>query len=1050
MPRKTVSPSQSIKKKVAIKTATKKSPNNNGLKIKRHFTTAEDGPYAGITWERRSSSITEPDGTVVFELNDIEVPSSWSQLAVDILASKYIRKAGVPKTGHEVSARQVVERIATTVRGYADSINAFASPADSQAFEDELIHLLINQKAAFNSPVWFNLGLYHSYNITNGSGGNYYWDTDTQAIEVTTNNYEHPQCSACFIQSVDDDLTSIFSLVNKEARLFKFGSGTGTNFSRLRGKGEKLSGGGSSSGAMSFLEVLDRAAGSIKSGGTTRRAAKMAIMDVDHPEIEVFINWKVNEEKKVAAMVAAGYSSDFNGEAYHTVSGQNSNNSVRVTDEFMEAVRKDKDWELRARTTGEVMKTIKARDLMNQISFAAWACADPGLQFDTTINSWHTAADTDRIYASNPCSEFMFLDDTACNLASLNLMKFVKEDGKLDVKSYVEANRIIFMAQEFMVDLSSYPGEEIAKNSHAYRPLGLGYANLGTMLMCQGLPYDSDGGRATAAAVTSIMNATGYRTSAEIASVIGTYPAYEKNKKSMAKVMEKHRKAAQMLDDSLTPDYLAKAARSLSDEMVELGQKYGYRNAQATVLAPTGTIGLLMDCDTTGVEPEFSLVKWKKLVGGGMFKIVNKSITKALELLGYNELETKEIIDYILGKGTLDDAPHISPSDLLKLGFSEDQIKAASDYVSSYKTLDDYTPEVNPASLKAVGLTDEQIEAAQVYISGAQTVEGSPILKEEHYAVFDCANRCGTGERYIEPMGHVRMMAAVQPFLSGAISKTVNMPNETTVEEVENIYMESWKLGLKAIALYRDGCKLSQPLNSKKSKKDVVEAEDSVEALEEVVINTNQGVAWGSRRYLPQKRRGFTLKSEIGGQEIYLRTGEYENGELGEIFISGFKEGATMRSLLDSFAVAISIGLQHGVPLENYVNKFTFTRFEPSGMTNHPNIKTATSLVDFIFRVLGMEYLGRTDFAHVPPTPDQLGVPSILTDTPETSDQIVSTPEVSTPSPISNDPVAMNALDKQLSDMMGDAPLCNLCGHITVRNGSCYKCLSCGNSMGCS
>jgi ribonucleoside-diphosphate reductase alpha chain len=996
---------------------------STGLRIQRRY--ALEGKTANdvldeLEYEKRSCVIAEPDGKVVFQLKDVEVPKNWSQLATDIIASKYFRKAGVPGTGNEVSARQVVTRIAHTITLAGLSLSYFGSDEDAQAFDAELTHLLISQKGAFNSPVWFNCGLYHKYGIT-GTGGNWYWDFETQTVKQTSGAYARPQCSACFIQSIRDDLMSIFDLVKSEARLFKYGSGTGTNFSPLRSRYEKLSGGGTSSGLMSFLRVFDRAAGSLKSGGTTRRAAKMVCLDIDHPEIIEFINWKVNEEKKVKALVAAGYPADFNGEAYHTVAGQNSNNSVRIPDEFMQAYLTGGKWKTRFRMNGDVHKEYEARDLMRQIAQAAWACADPGVQFDTIINDWHTVPNSGRINASNPCSEYMHLDDTACNLASINLMKFLNEDGSFDIEGYRHACRIFFIAQEILVDFSSYPTKSIAQNSHDYRPLGLGYANLGTLLMVMGVPYDSEKGRAIGAAMTAIMTGHAYRVSAEMAAVKGPFDGYPQNREPMLRVMNKHRDAAYKIDVRYCPSDLLKAARDDWDAAVELGEQYGYRNAQATVLAPTGTIGLLMDCDTTGVEPDFALVKFKKLAGGGYFRIINTSVPMALQRIGYTEDEIEDIQAYVLGRSTLEGTPHVNPAALKQLGLNDDQIKEAKEAVEKSHSLDEWTPHINPKALKDKGLTAAQVNEAMIYVGGAQTIEGAPHIKEEHLAVFDCANKCGIGKRFIDPMGHIKMMAAVQPFLSGSLSKTVNLPAEITVEDIEKTYVESWKLGLKAVAVYRDGCKLSQPLNS--ATKLEQEATPVASALRE----------------LPVKRTGRIIDSLVGGHRVIVRTGEFADGTLGEVSIDMHKEGATMRSLMNCLAQAVSTGLQHGVPLEKFVDAFTFTRFEPNGMTTHPNIKTSTSIVDFVFRVLGLEYLGRTDFVHVKPEKPPAETPKA-----ESAASLLATPK---PAQIVK---AANAVESQLSSLMGDAPPCNLCGHITVRNASCYKCLNCGNSLGCS
>ncbi len=1003
---------------------------SRGVKISRKFTTQGVPALDSIKYEKRVSKITEPDGKIVFEMKNVEVPVSWSQLATDIIAQKYFRKAGV-NGGSETSAKQVVYRVAHTIRQFGEDKGYFASKEDADTFEEELSFICITQRGAFNSPVWFNCGL-ALYGIK-GDSGNYAWDFASKTVVEIENAYDRPQCSACFIQKVEDSLMGIFELAKNEARLFKYGSGTGSNFSKIRAKQENLSGGGISSGLMSFLEVLDKGAGAIKSGGTTRRAAKMVTLDIDHPEIRDFINWKVDAEKKAKALIDAGYDGDWRGEAYRTVSGQNSNNSVRVTDEFMEKVEKGGKFWTKFRTTGENYEEMDAQELFDDICKAAWSCADPGLQFDTTINKWHTSSNTDRINGSNPCSEYMFLDDTACNLSSINLMKFLREDGSFDIAGYRHTARILFLAQEILVDLSSYPTPTIAKNSHDFRPLGLGYANLGTLLMMMGVPYDSDRGRSIAAALTAIMHLHAFGVSAEIASVMGAFEGYELNKEPMTKVMKMHRDAAYKIDQNLCPKELFEAACEDGDLAVELGKKYGFRNAQATVLAPTGTIGLLMDCDTTGIEPEFSIVKWKKLAGGGHFKIINKSIPECLQRIGYSQEQITEIIDYVLGHTNLEKAPHINPAELNKLGFTDTQIEEALAHIQKAKSLDEWTPHLNPKNLELKGLNKAQIAEAKLYIEGAQTMEGAPYLKEEHTAIFDCANKCGNGSRYIAPMGHVKMMGATQPFLSGAISKTVNLPKESTYEDIKKTYLESWKLGLKAIALYRDGSKHSQPLSNKSSSK-----AGEVAALPEGAILRGNKVA------LPAKRNGLTIETSIGGQKIYLRTGEYNDGTLGEIFIDSFKEGASYRSLVNCFAVAVSIGLQYGVPLEKYVDSFTFTRFDPSGFTSHPNIRTCTSIVDFIFRVLGMEYLGRTDFVHVQPETTQIAENAIGGKIKEAmmNEAVASMPEVAES--------ASNSAANQLSSMMGDAPACTTCGHITVRNASCYKCLNCGSSMGCS
>lgn len=1041
-----------------------------GVIIQRMFSKAGIEPLDEVKYDRRTSVITEPDGTVVFEMKDIEVPESWTQLATDIIVSKYFRKAGVPKTGSEKSARQVVYRISHTLRVVGEQLGYFLSKEGADTFEGELSFMLINQYGAFNSPVWFNCGLYQQYGIK-GSGGNYAWDFDKNDAATTEDSYSRPQCSACFIQSVDDDLMSIFELAKNEAKLFKFGSGTGTNFSKIRGKQEKLSGGGKSSGLMSFLEVLDKGAGATKSGGTTRRAAKMVCLNMDHPEIVDFINWKVKEERKVKALIEAGYPSDFNGEAYHTVSGQNSNNSVRLPDKFMKSVEEGAKWQTTFRTTGEVCEEYGARDLMQQICKAAWACADPGVQFDDTINNWHTCANTDRIYASNPCSEYMFLDNTACNLASINLMKFLDEDGTFDVEAFRHACKIFTTAQEIVVDFASYPTKIIGKNSHIYRTLGLGYANLGTLLMVKGIPYDSEEGRQLAAGITALMCGEAYLTSAEIASVKGAFGDFEKNREPMLKVISMHLEHARKVT-SLCQNSIRETAIDVWEQVLEAGKKYGYRNAQVTVIAPTGTIGLLMDCDTTGVEPDYALVKWKKLAGGGYFKIVNQSLPRALNNLGYKSYEIESVINYIIGHGTLEGAPHVNSAGLRKLGISEPQIKEVEDYVASIKSIDDWTPHVNPKALSQLGLSPKQIKEAQQYVGGTGTVEGAPYLREEHYAIFDCANTCGIGKRFIAPMGHVKMMAAVQPFISGAISKTVNLPDDATVEDIEQIYLQGWNLGLKAIALYRDGSKMSQPLSSG-SKSDLAETESTAvaqsveieqsknefkpdikaEVKAEIRADGKRFAARGEKRKLPQIRKGVTVESRVAGHKIFLRTGEYEDGTIGEIFIDMHKEGAAFRSLMNCFAISVSLGLQHGAPLEKFVDAFIFTRFEPHGMTDHPNIKSATSVVDFVFRVLGMSYLGRTDFVHVPPESISTEIAKVPNGNDNGYAQTQSIhPEQAQLSSYEDfrEQTEMQKHLAELGKLMGDAPPCTDCGHTTVRNGTCYRCLNCGNSMGCS
>jgi ribonucleoside-diphosphate reductase alpha chain len=1119
--------------------ASENSATKKGLTFTRKFTREDINVFDQFEYDYRTSVIRNPSGEIVFEMTNVEVPKQWSQIATDILAQKYFRKAGVPQPdgslGRETSVKQVAHRMANCWRVWGERYGYFASFDDAQIFYEELVYSILNQMCVPNSPQWFNTGLYESYGIKGKPQGHYYVDAVDGQLKKSTSAYERPQPHACFILSVDDDLVGdggIMDLWVREARIFKYGSGVGTNFSNLRGEGEKLSGGGTSSGLMSFLKIGDRAAGAIKSGGTTRRAAKMVCLDLDHPEIVQFINWKMEEEKKVSALIDAGYASDYEGEAYRTVSGQNSNNSVRIPNAFFEKLEKGEDWELTARTDGRVMKRVPSGELWNQIAYAAWRCADPGTQYNTTINEWHTCPEGGEIRASNPCSEYMFLDNTACNLASANLMKFYDfEKGTLDVEGFEYVCRLWTTVLEVSVLMAQFPSKEVAQLSYEYRTLGLGYANLGTLLMVSGIPYDSEKARAIAGSITAIMTGVAYKTSAEMAEVLGAFPRYEENKEHMLRVMRNHRLAAydadvyeglsvkpQGLKAQYCPDYLLKAACKAWDDAVELGEKYGYRNAQSTVIAPTGTIGLVMDCDTTGVEPDFALVKFKKLSGGGYFKIINQSVPVALKNLGYNEKEVDGIIKYAVGSGTFAGAPHINHQSLSEKGFIAEEIAKLDKAVASafeigfvfnvYALGEEclqrlgFKPEqyynFEWSLLEALGYTDEQIEAANDYVCGTMTVEGAPLLKEEHLAVFDCANKCGKkGERYIHAHGHIRMMAAAQPFISGAISKTINLPHEAVVEEIADSYLLSWKLGLKACALYRDGSKLSQPLSNKSDKKKKVE--DSSATEEEKAENVNSSfVDMGKltidelleevhkrvqaspdtqlkrklasiveRRALPAKRRGFTQKAKINGQTIFLRTGEYADGALGEIFIDMAKEGATMRSMLNCFAISISIGLQYGVPLEEFVEKFVFTRFDPAGFVEHPNIKSTTSIVDFIFRALGYEYLDRTDLVHVLDKPEVMNTGTDDWDEPASAEASAGKPAkqpelsslrvvASTPQGVKAQKQAvkaengLGAVNAAAKSMQSDAPACNTCGHITVRSGTCYKCLNCGNSMGCS
>ncbi|MFZ0149259.1 MAG: vitamin B12-dependent ribonucleotide reductase [Xanthobacteraceae bacterium] len=1096
------------------------------MRIERRYTKEGQSPYADIAFRLTTSEIRNPDGSVVFHAENVEVPEQWSQVASDVLAQKYFRKAGVPTrlkkveeetvpswlwrstaddaalkefpdaehfTG-EVSCKQVFDRLAGTWTYWGWKGGYFSSEADAHAFFDEHRYMLAMQMVAPNSPQWFNTGLHWAYGIDGPSQGHFYVDHTTGQLTQSATAYEHPQPHACFIQSINDDLVNeggIMDLWVREARLFKYGSGTGSNFSKLRGEGEKLSGGGKSSGLMSFLKIGDRAAGAIKSGGTTRRAAKMVILDVDHPDVENFIEWKVIEEQKVANLVTGSkinqrhlraifkacvncegsgddcfdpeknpvlrreikaarknhvpdnyirrviqfakqgytdlhfpiYDTDWDSEAYLTVSGQNSNNTVRVTDEFLKAVEADRDWDLFWRTKpGKISKTVKARELWEKIGYAAWASADPGLQFHTTINDWHTCAASGPIIASNPCSEYMFLDDTACNLASLNLLAFHDEKTHAyDIEGYEHAVRLWTVVLEISVLMAQFPSREIAQRSYDFRTLGLGYANVGGLLMSSGIPYDSEAGRAICAALSAIMTGISYATSAEMAAELGAFPRFAENRDAMLRVMRNHRRAAygertgfeQMtnppvpLDHKACPDQaLAEHAKRAWDRALTLGEAHGYRNAQATVVAPTGTIGLVMDCDTTGIEPDFALVKFKKLAGGGYFKIINRAVPEALRVLGYGESEIAEIVAYAVGHGSMTDAPAINHVTLKAKGFTDEAIAKVEKalptafdikFVFNKWTLGvDFLRElgVEPADLAApsfdllahLGFTKREIEAANIYVCGAMTVEGAPHLKPDHYAVFDCANPCGrTGKRFLSVDSHIRMLAAAQPFISGAISKTINMPNEATVEDCKAAYILSWKLGLKANALYRDGSKLSQPLQSQliadESEEDDVQdnvlaafldkpAAARASGLAEKIVEkvVERIVIMRERERMPDRRKGYTQKAVVGGHKVYLRTGEYDDGRIGEIFIDMHKEGAALRSLLNNFAIAVSLGLQYGVPLDEYVDAFTFTRFEPSGpVQGNYSIKYATSILDYVFRELAVSYLSRFDLAHVEP-----------------------------------------------------------------------------------
>jgi len=1082
------------------------------MHIPRRYTKAGQDPFETIEFVPRTSRITNPDGSIVFEMTDVLTPKSWSQVAVDILAQKYFRKAGVPRRtvqvpesgvpswlwrsipdpardlpeeerfGPETDARQVFLRLAGCWTYWGWKLGYFASEDDARAFFDEIAYTLAAQICAPNSPQWFNTGLHWAYGIDGPAQGHFFHDPTVGKVVESTSAYEHVQAHACFIQSVTDDLVNpggIMDLWTREARLFKYGSGTGSNFSKLRGEGERLSGGGKSSGLMSFLKIGDSAAGAIKSGGTTRRAAKMVIVDIDHPDIHTFINWKAIEEQKVAALVTGSrlcnrhlnavmracftsdtkdserfdphqntslrealvaarlaqipenylrrvidlarqgftsiefpeYSTDWNSDAYQTVAGQNSNNSVRVNGAFMAAVQHDEPWSLIRRTDGKVAKTLPAQELWREVAYASWSSADPGIQFDTTINEWHTCPAGGRINASNPCSEYMFLDDTACNLASVNLATvFDVETTSFQIDAYEHVIRIWTIALEITVAMAQYPSREIAERSFIYRTLGLGYANLGTVLMLSGVPYDSERAFAICGAVTAILTGISYRTSAELAKTLGPFAGYAANREDMLRVVRNHRAAAynagaeafealsilpQGIDPDQCPPELLRAARRAWDEALELGGTYGFRNAQVTVIAPTGTIGLVMDCDTTGIEPDYALVKFKKLAGGGYFKIINQSVPAALLRLGYRGRQIQEIVRYCKGSGSIEGAPHINPETLRTKGFDDAALAKVEGALASafeiqfafnrWNLGDDFCESALGLTreqmsdyrfnmLDALGFTQDQIREASDYVCGTMTLEGAPHLADEHLPVFDCANRCGRyGRRFIRPEAHLRMMAAAQPFLSGAISKTVNMPPDATVEDVERIHMRAWQLMVKAVAIYRDGSKLSQPLNTVGDEAAIAEVAvpATAEAAKAAPLLVAERVIHryiAKRRKLPNRRAGYTQKAIVGGHKVYLRTGEYADGTLGEIFLDMHKEGAAYRSLMNCFAIAISLGLQYGVPLEEFVDAFVFTRFEPNGaVSGNPHLKFSTSVIDYIFRELAITYLSRHDLCHVNP-----------------------------------------------------------------------------------
>lgn len=1205
------------------------------MKIRRHFTKEGQSPYAGIEFEARKSEIRNPDGSSVFLMENVMVPAHWSQVATDIIAQKYFRKAGIASgdkkiaqpseytakgADAETDSREVFHRLAGCWKHWGENYGYFDSPEDAQAFYDELCHMLAAQIAAPNSPQWFNTGLYYAYGISGVPQGHYYVDPKTGEMTRSKNAYERPQPHACFILSVKDDLVNdggIMDLWTREARIFKYGSGVGTNFSKIRGENEPLSGGGKSSGLMSFLRVGDRSAGAIKSGGTTRRAAKMVCLDIDHPDIEAFVKWKVIEEQKVASLVTGSqlnqrhlnaiisachsnagalsdsdrfdprknhslrqtileakldliplnyiqraielarqgvteiefptYDTGYESEAYLTVSGQNSNNSVRVSADFFEVLESDGQWNLTSRTDGAAVKTLRARELWDDICYSAWACADPGIQYDTTINDWHTCPADGRINASNPCSEYMFLDDTACNLASINLIKFYDpETGKFDIEAYRHAIAIWTIVLEISVLMAQFPSKEIAQLSYDFRTLGLGYANLGALLMQMAIPYDSAQARAIAGALTAILGGESYATSAMMASELGSFARYPNNREHMLRVIRNHRRAAYNasaddyeglsvtpmgIDPDECPTELLKAAREAWDRALDLGEVHGYRNAQVTVLAPTGTIGLVMDCDTTGIEPDFALVKFKKLAGGGYFKIINQSLPPALTKLGYSQEQIEDMVAYCLGRKTLRGAPGINHDTLRAKGFDDTALERIESELENafevqfafnrYSLGDDFCKSVLGFSdeqlndwsfnmLEALGFTKEDILAANEYVCGAMTLEGAPHLGLEHYPVFDCANKCGRrGQRFISAEGHIDMMAAAQPFLSGAISKTINLPAHATIDDVESAYLRSWRKGLKANALYRDGSKLSQPLNSS--------SDDAAAAILEMTLDA--GTEAGSlssahtevasaaaklvyryiskRRPMPARRRGYTQKARVGGHKVYIRTGEYDDGTLGEVFIDMHREGAAFRSLMNCFAIAISLGLQYGVPLEEFVEAFVFTRFEPNGtVQGHDNIKMSTSVIDFIFRELAFSYLGRNDLVQVKPEDlrgDAMGSPSQEPDFGDeeeigevagavpgaatephdskgfmqgkafTAPAMGNEPEPTRANPDQPEPALtvsqiMGTPDAVLAEKIREARLkgyegdpCGNCGAFTlVRNGVCLKCNSCGETSGCS
>ncbi len=1215
----------------------------NGLKIKRKFTDAGEDPFKKLKWSKRDVEIRNFDGSVAFSMKNVNLPDNYSQVAANVLAQKYLRKAGVPgklrkvketdvpiwlqksvpdesgRAGEETDGKQTFRRLAGTWTYWGWKHGYFSSEKDARSYYDEMCYMLAFQMVSPNSPQWFNTGLNWAYGIEGPPQGHYFINPETGELDRSTNSYEHPQPHACFIQSVSDDLVNqggIMDLWTREARLFKFGSGTGSNFSQIRGEGEPLSGGGMSSGLMSFLRIGDRAAGAIKSGGTTRRAAKMVCLDMNHPDIEKFINWKLTEEEKVAALVAGSqhlqnhgneilaaiqahpddesrfdqsvnkaltrsinsalkayvpdnliarvlelgeqgythieidtYDTSWEGDAYATVSGQNSNNSVRVDNDFMEAVIGERDWDLYWRTElqdagkegrdPEPCRTLPANDLWNSIARAAWSCADPGLQYDTTINEWHTCLPDGKINGSNPCSEYMFLDDTACNLASLNLAKFYDaESTQFQTEEYSHAIRLWTIALEISVLMAQFPSAEIAQRSYDYRTLGLGYANIGSLLMRMGIPYDDNRASAICGALTSVLGGVSYATSAEMASIKGPFPRYEHNKENMLRVMRNHRRAAynapdeeyegltvkpKAIDPNYCPEYLLSAARLCWDRALENGENHGFRNAQSTVIAPTGTIGIVMDCDTTGIEPDFALVKFKTLAGGGMLRIINRSVPLALNRLGYDPVQSNEIVNYIVGTGTFEGSPEINRESLQRKGLTPEVIDSLESQIDRFTSLDllitpssvgndfcrdklrvedSHLEDWDFSLLSHLGFTKEQVTASNDYVFGRLTIEGAPHIKEKDLPVFDCANKCGQyGTRSISWSAHINMMAAAQPFISGAISKTINMPHESTIEDIKQAYMDSWRSMIKANALYRDGSKLSQPLMSGTVLKvDVQEdelmseglmsPEKAIEAMAEALpVPDGKPLARkvvtryiAQRRRLPNRRGGYIQKAKIGGHNVYLHTGEYVDGSLGEIFIDMHKEGAAFKALTNSFAIAVSLGLQHGVPLKEFVDAFVFSRFEPNGpVIGNDKIKMSTSILDYIFRDLAVNYLDRGDLAHVKPedlqpdivrsegevvTEENLNsglspagnatdgheiqltlddMDSVVADT-DTLQTNIGELSVVAPTSLGEETIAQEA---GKFGFEGDP--CPECGQFTlVSNGSCLKCVSCGATTGCS